>query len=166
MRTRIFWIRQLENGARIGIMARPRGSDWLEEEVGQLKGQGVQVLVSLLEREEIAELGLSGEAGCCEKHSIEFINFPIPDRNIPKNDQQVIALVKNLAGKIDSGSSIVIHCRMGIGRSSIIAAAVLLRNGFRAKDLLQEISRVRGLAVPDTNEQVDWLSKMEGKIKN
>lgn len=166
MRTRIYWIRQLENGAQIGIMARPRGEDWLEEEVEQLKSQGVQVLVSLLEREEISELGLNSEARYCEKHSIEFINFPIPDRNIPKNDQPVIALVKNLADKIDSGSSIVIHCRMGIGRSSIIAAAVLLRKGFKAKDLLKEISRVRGLAVPDTNEQVDWLVKMEGKIKN
>lgn len=25
----IYWIKQLENGGRLGMMTRPRGNDWL-----------------------------------------------------------------------------------------------------------------------------------------
>ena len=34
-------------------MARPRGSDWLEDEINHLKNNEVGVLVSLLDRDEI-----------------------------------------------------------------------------------------------------------------
>ena len=58
MRTKIYWLHTFENAAKIGIMARPRGNDWLEDEIIHLKNQNVNVLVSLLERSEIEELNL------------------------------------------------------------------------------------------------------------
>jgi len=42
-------------------MARPRGNEWLEDEILSLKRQDVQVIVSLLERNEVYELGLEKE---------------------------------------------------------------------------------------------------------
>ena len=68
-----------------------------------------------------------------------------------------------LKEKLENGASIIVHCRMGIGRSSIIAAAVLLAKGYKAMNLIREISLVRGLQVPDTKEQVDWLVQLERK---
>jgi hypothetical protein len=49
----------------------------LEEDILSLKKQGVQTIVSLLDRNEIYELGLENESELCLKHGIEFITFPI-----------------------------------------------------------------------------------------
>jgi hypothetical protein len=46
---------------------------------------------------------------------------------------------------------------MGIGRSSIIAGSILLLKGEAPNAIIQEISSIRGLKVPDTEEQITWL---------
>ena len=55
MAIKIYWLHEFSNLARLGIMARPRGEDWLEDEIIGLRRQDVQVMVSLLEQDEIAE---------------------------------------------------------------------------------------------------------------
>ena len=157
MYTKLYWIHKSDNGARLAIMARPRGGEWLEDEIIQFRKQNIGVIVSLLEPPEITELGLKDEEQLCKKHGIVYINFPIPDRNIPGSNDKARALVSGLRTKLDEGISITIHCRMGIGRSSIIAAAVLLQGSGKADAIIQHISKIRGVSVPDTNEQVKWL---------
>lgn len=66
-----------------------------------------------------------------------------------------------LTSKIDNNHSVVIHCRMGIGRSSIIAASVLLKYKLKAQDIIETICSIRGLKVPDTDEQLLWLKARE-----
>jgi protein-tyrosine phosphatase len=161
MTTKTYWIDTFESSAKIGIMARPRGGDWLKDEIRNLENKRVGVLVSLLEQDEIYELELEDEEKYCLKNQIEFINFPIKDRSIPKNNEKVEKLVEILTSKIKSGSSVMIHCRMGIGRSTLIAAAVLLNFDKTTKDIIEKISEVRGLRVPDTEEQLKWLFNME-----
>jgi len=157
MFTKIYWIHQFDNVAKLGIMARPRGDNWLADEVANLKKQNVGLLVSLLEKEEINELGLRQQETICKGSDIEFINFPIADRSIPKTSDKTDWLVDYLTSKLQDGTSVVIHCRMGIGRSSIIAASVLLGTGLKADNIIENISKIRGLKVPDTDNQLEWL---------
>lgn len=70
-------------------------------------------------------------------------------------------MLKVLSDAVKEGNSIVIHCRMGIGRSSIIAGAVVSGFGLDPLKILQHISNVRGLKVPDTEEQTKWLYKLK-----
>ena len=142
-------------------MARPRGDNWLEDEINHLKSSNVNVLVSLLERNEIQELNLDHEEELCVTKNIDYINFPIPDRDIPKLSDKVDQLIDRLTKKLNAGLSIVIHCRMGIGRSSIIAAAVLMTYRLKPNDIIKNISIVRGLKVPDTDKQIEWLKARE-----
>lgn len=142
-------------------MARPRSDDWLEDEINHLKNNKVDVLVSLLERDEIYELKLDNEEQLCRTKNITYINFPIGDRNIPKQNGDTDKLVDILKNKIDEGHSVVVHCRMGIGRSSIIAASVLLKYKLKAKDIIDNITSIRGLKVPDTDKQLSWLMSRE-----
>lgn len=142
-------------------MARPRGGDWLEEEITHLKKNKVHLVVSLLERFEIYELKLEEEEQLCKARDIGYINFPIADRDIPR--QSIDKLIGSLIEKIDNGCSIVIHCRMGIGRSSIIAAAVLLRYKLKVQNIIETICSIRGLKVPDTDAQLLWLKERERK---
>lgn len=138
-------------------MARPRGGDWLDDEINNLRNNAVDLLVSLLERSEIHGLDLSLEEKLCLSKGIAFVNFPIPDRGIPEQRNAVDELIREITTKLDGGLSVVIHCRMGIGRSAIVAAAVLLNYDLRANDIVDTISRIRGLNVPDTDEQLNWL---------
>jgi protein-tyrosine phosphatase len=163
MTTKIYWVYHFKNAAKIGIMPRPRGGDWLADEIKNLKKEKVGVLVSLLEQDEICELILEMEEKYCLKNGIEFIHFPIKDRDIPNDNEKLEKIITLLTTKIKGGTSIMVHCRMGIGRSSIIAAAVLLNWGSSTKEIMKKISEVRGLKVPDTAEQLNWLLTMENK---
>ena len=75
---RIYWVPNLKSGT-LGMMARPRGQDWLQDEIAYLKLHNVDVVVSLLERHETYELGLQKEAQYCHDSKVEFINFPIKE---------------------------------------------------------------------------------------
>jgi hypothetical protein len=93
---------------------RPGGNEWLEEDILALKKQGVQTIVSLLDRNEIYELGLEKEPELCLKNDIEYINFPITDRKVPKADAGLYNFIGHLKGKISAGSHMAIHRKMPI----------------------------------------------------
>lgn len=48
--------------------------------------------------------------------------------------------------------------------SGLVGAAVLLHCGFTVRDALSAISKARGVQVPDTTEQSEWLSRYQGAI--
>lgn len=164
MPVRIYWLTDFENPSRLGIMPRPRGNDWLEDDILSLKRQGVETVVSLLEEEEIYELGLKMESELCLKHGIEYIHFPITDRNVPKTDILFYNLISQLKAKISAGNRMVLHCRMGIGRSTILAVCLLFKPGFKTEEAIEHIGKIRGMRVPDTDEQVAWLKKQEAHL--
>lgn len=161
MFTKVYWIENFENGAALGIMPRPRGNDWLEDEIKSLKFERVQTVLSLLERQEINELGLKEEEAFCQYYQIDYINFPIKDRGLPADQNDVKNLILKLRQKLQQGEKVVIHCRMGIGRSSIIAGAILLNDHLTADEVIIKISKVRGMQIPDTDEQIDWLKNFK-----
>lgn len=163
MYSNIFWI---ENpiGFRLAIMARPRSGDWLEGEVENWHCNGVTDVVSLLENNEVQDLELEAEESLCISHDISFFSFPIVDRGIPSSYNETLTFIKILSERLKDGS-IAIHCRAGIGRSSLIAAAILILNGVKANESLKLISEARNLQVPDTQVQIDWLREFENKLQ-
>ncbi len=133
-------------------MARPRGGDWLFDELASLQEQGVTDIVSLLTQSEIDELQLENEARISAALGLRFHHHPIPDRGLPTQpafDQFIDTLVPLL----QQGRFLVFHCRAGIGRSSIAAAACLIRLGVTPTVAIRLISHARGLQVPDTDKQ-------------
>jgi len=153
MHSEIYWI-DTATAPRLAIMARPRAGDWLEDEIAHWKRSGVGVVISLLKRDEIEELGLEREAMLCEENSIAFLSFPIPDRGLPENVDLTLRFAADVAAK---GKPIAIHCRAGIGRSSVMAAAILVTKGIAPATALSAIAKTRGLPVPDTDAQRDWV---------
>ena len=153
----IHWI-DASIGSRLAIMARPRAGDWLDDEIAGWKAEGVDVVVSLLEVEEVAELGLQREAELCRATGIRFVSFPIPDRGVPESQREAAELAESVAAEVAAGRSVAIHCRAGIGRSSVIAACALIHAGLGADAAFAAIARARGLSVPDTDEQRDWVA--------
>jgi protein-tyrosine phosphatase len=156
MRAEIFWAEGLREG-RLAVLPRPRGGDWLADEVRSLRAGGVDVLVSLLTRDEVAELGLAEEAAFCAAGGIEFLSFPFADRGVPASAPGALALVRRLAALVAGGKAVAVHCRQGVGRSALLAACVLAALGERPETAFQRIAAARGRPVPDTAEQREWV---------
>jgi protein-tyrosine phosphatase len=143
-------------------MPRPRGGEWLLDEMKFLYYDGVDVLVSLLTPDEVAELDLAAEPASCRSQGIIYFSYPIIDRSIPPFSADTFALLEQLKAYLSTGKHVAVHCRMGLGRSALIAASVLVLNGFSPDQACELLSAVRGYTVPETKEQRAWL---EGLLK-
>src|SRR5580693_3849474 len=96
MRTELYWISGPWRG-RLAIMPRPRGGDWLEDEIQSWRRFGVDLILSLLTPDEIAELSLADEEELCRANGVQFVSFPIMDRGIPSSVEAFSDLVTKLA---------------------------------------------------------------------
>src|SRR6266852_2369307 len=128
MRAQLYSIQGLPAG-RISIMARPRGGDWLLDEIKALREAGVDVLVSLLTPGEVMEFDLKEEAECCRRQDVIYLSFPIPDRSIPPFSASTFTFLEQLKGQVSAGKHIALHCRQGLGRAALMAASVLVLTG-------------------------------------
>ena len=142
---------------RLGILPRPRGGDWLADETAAWREAGVEMVVSLLEPEEAAQLVLEDEAAAAASSGIAFRAFPIPDRGVPTSRESVAELASELRDALDKGQSVAVHCRQGIGRSGLIVGGVLVTMGKKPDAALRAVANARGLEVPETMEQRRWL---------
>jgi protein-tyrosine phosphatase len=165
MVTEIYWMATKTPG-KIGVMPRPRGGEQLDAEVQSLHDADVGTLVSLLSESEVFELELHPEEEACIKYGIEFVNFPIRDRQTPAFDYATLSFLKNLANQLSQGRNIVTHCRMGIGRFALVAAAILVLSGLEPDDAFAAIRQARGCQVPDTEEQRQWVVKFARTHQN
>jgi protein-tyrosine phosphatase len=152
----VYWIQHRQKPL-LAIVARPRGEEWLSDDLLALKSSGIDILVSLLEPDEALNLGLGRESELAQQAGIEFISFPIADRATPENRQLFCRLISYLAEALVAGKHIGAHCRGSIGRSTVITASVLIDLGWKAADALRLIEEARGCAVPDTDAQRRWI---------
>lgn len=153
----VFWINPGANG-RLAIVPRPRGNEWLADDLAAIRRDGIDILVSLLTPAETVELGLDREQELCGEIGIAFRSFPIPDRSVPASHRQLQQLADALATERLHGKNIGAHCWACIGRSALLMAAVLCVEGLSPERAFSLISKGRGLQVPDTPEQVEWLA--------
>jgi protein-tyrosine phosphatase len=141
----------------LAIIPRPRGGDWLEDEVCALKEAGFEVVVSLLTSEEAEELSLRCEAEIIRKHGLQFCNYPIPDLGVPKSLESAMEFLRTLHRDLMSGKTIAIHCRGSIGRSGLVASSILILSGIDPTQAMHQVSEARGFDAPETDEQKEWV---------
>ncbi len=137
-------------------MARPRGGDWLEAEVSSLRAQGVDVWVSTLTSAERQELDLENQNEYCRNAGIDLWKLAIADRALP-NTVEFCDHLKRIRDQLDQGKTVVVHCRMGIGRAGLISAGLLITEGEDAEAAIRRVSAARGMQIPDTEEQRKYL---------
>jgi|SRR5436305_10825911 len=152
----LYWIDGPWTG-KLAIFAHPRGGEWLLDEIRALKDNGLDVIVSLLTKEEDKELSLLEEKAMCETVGSEFMQFPIADVSVPASRTATLELVNTLDELLSKGRNVGIHCLAGVGRSGMIAACLLMMRGLSPEEALEEVSNTRGVIVPQTDEQREWL---------
>ena len=156
MHTPLYSIQGLPAG-QVSIMARPRGGDWLLDEIKTIRSADVDVLVSLLTPDEVMELDLSEEAESCRRQEVIYLSFPIPDRQTPPFSERTFTFLEQLHQQVSAGKHVAVHCRQGLGRAALMAASLLVLAGFSPDQAFERLSSVRGYPVPETEEQRAWV---------
>jgi protein-tyrosine phosphatase len=156
MRQELYWLDGSWRG-KLALAARPRGGDWLRDDLASWKRAGIDAVLSLLTPDEEKDLDLSDEAGEARMQEMAFDSFPIPDRQIPKSEAKWAQVLEKVDGVLSDGKNVVVHCRQGIGRSGLMAACLLVRRGMSPGAAVEMVSAARGLPVPETSEQRDWI---------
>ena len=148
-----YWI-----NSRLAIIPRPLGENWVFGEMLALRQAGIDIVVSMLEDFEAAELGLRQERDAAQYAGISFVSFPIPDASVPPDLEAFLEFLSRLEQQLESGKRVGVHCRGCIGRSGVVTASLLIRAGILPIEAWAAISRARGYPVPDTEEQKAWVN--------
>ncbi|MCP4334765.1 MAG: tyrosine protein phosphatase [Gammaproteobacteria bacterium] len=149
----------------IAIMAYPGKEQDAASAIASLAHAGIRQVVSLLEPAEAAALGLEGEAQLVAAESMTFVSFPIPDMGLPASVYAFAGLARELYRQVTAGDNTLLHCRGGVGRSGLLAAAVLLHCGMDPHQACERVTHLRGLRVPETPEQGVWLLANHAAIR-
>jgi hypothetical protein len=64
---------------------------------------------------------------------LEFVTIPIPDRGLPDDERALRQVPGHLHAALAGGRHVVVHCRAGIGRASLLAGALRVRDGLSSK---------------------------------
>lgn len=156
MHTELYWVNGPWPG-KLALASRPRGGAWLQEEMAGWRRAGIDTVLSLLTPEEEDDLDLKREAREAKTSGMKFISLPIPDRQVPNSESEMLAALDGLDSDLSAGRNVVIHCRQGIGRTGLVAACLLVEKGLTPEGAVKTLSAARGNAVPETTEQRHWI---------
>jgi protein-tyrosine phosphatase len=156
MATELHWVHGPWAG-RLALAARPRGGDWLRDEILGWKRSGIDTVCSLLTKEEERDLDVEREKSEAQAQGMNFLSFPIADCQVPASENALSRHLEALDGELSAGRNVVLHCRQGIGRTGLVAACLLVTQGASASAAIEQLSSARGLPVPETAEQRRWI---------
>ena len=151
---------------RAAVVPCPEGGRHLGVVLRSLREQGIESLVSLLSAEEVRVLRLEEEARLCREVGIGFRWFPVSDHSIPESMEEFRALVEDLQRDLRAGRGVGAHCYAGIGRSCMLMAGLLCAEGLSPQEAFARLSVARGLTVPDTWLQAQWIGHFSELLRN
>lgn len=153
---KVYWI-GLDSPGRLGVSRKPDGGEALDGQIARLAHGMVDHVVSLLEPDEAADLGLAEEGAVCAEHGVGFFNFPVTDHGVPADVEAWARVARVIDRRLQAGQSIVIHCRAGLGRAPSLAIGGLIAGGMNVDEAVLRVGRARGRPVPETDEQLAFI---------
>jgi protein-tyrosine phosphatase len=152
----VYWVRALDYGG-LAVVTRPDPAYGLARQMEALRAAGLDLLVSMLQFDEAARLGLAGEGNTAESAGLSFHNLPTDDFGVPRSFETAGALIRTIAAEIEAGRAVGVHCFAGRGRSPLFAASVLVHLGTDPQAAIKAVSRARGRRIPETDAQRQWI---------
>ncbi len=134
----------------------------LETDLQRLRDEyGVEALVSLMEHNEYSDLQIPEFFQKAEERGMDVLHLPIPDYGVPSDPEEdkYRPLVEDVAGRLEEGHTVVVHCRGGLGRSGLVAASVLVALGHPSGEAIRIVRMARegALETPDQEDRVRWF---------
>ncbi|MFW6080936.1 MAG: protein-tyrosine phosphatase family protein [Desulfosalsimonas sp.] len=121
-------------------------------ELDSIKNRGIKAIMNLCrEMEELARLE--------QEHGFEVYYLPITDEGSPELNELEKAL-DWLDESIYLGKKVLVHCRLGIGRTGTVVFSYLLRKGLDRKTA---VKKMRGLRARPTEQPQKRFLHLYGK---
>ncbi|HEY5789588.1 MAG TPA: cyclin-dependent kinase inhibitor 3 family protein [Gammaproteobacteria bacterium] len=159
---------ELPDGGAIGItlcpgkqQAQALNGAWardLDTDLRAIRAWGAELLVSLLEDHELAELGVAGLPAAAAAAGLEFHRLPVPDGEPPGKEFEFhwLDLGPELQRRLRAGGRVVIHCKGGLGRAGTVAARLLIELGEPPWSAVNRVREARPGAI-ETAAQEHYL---------
>ena len=115
-------------------------------------------LVSLMESFEYQDAQIPNLFEEVEALGIGVLALPIRDVNVPRPDQAdaFTELVAQINQRLSAGATVIVHCLGGVGRSGVVASAVLVSHGHAPDRAIAAVRAARPGAV-ETTEQEQYV---------
>lgn len=140
------------------IASKPDVNKQLDKEIYSLTTLGEKIIMcSLLTKSEVQEFQLEKQDEICSNHHIKFVSLEIIDQSIP-GYKDFVELISQLVKLNNNANAIVIHCNHGVGRSGMVAAAVLMHFGYTLEQACELLTKIRGYTVPQSSSQLKLLA--------
>ena len=127
---------------RLLLHSLPGRYEALDRVWHQVRTDAVGAIVCLTERDEIQvksqeylEAIDNGSVPCL------LLPFEIPDRGAPEDRHGFWNLARDVATRLQSGETVLIHCAGGVGRTAMLSICVLLALGQPVADAREVVSR-------------------------
>jgi ADP-ribosyl-[dinitrogen reductase] hydrolase len=111
------------------------------------------MLVSLIEPAERVAFGIADLPEQTAAMGLEFVACPMPDGGTPTSVAELDAVVQTILGAAADRRNVVIHCRGGLGRSGLVAAACLVAMGRSVSDAMALTRAARPRAIENTGQE-------------
>ena len=132
----------------------------LDTDIVTLKAAGVTLLVSTLPEKDEVTLGLAAEPSAAKAAGLDFLRIPIADFGVPADGGGVDDDLRSVLARLSAPSEhVAVHCLAGMGRSPMIAAALLVAAGEQPDVAWRMVSTARRRQVPETPEQRGWIQR-------
>ncbi|HEX8994959.1 MAG TPA: dual specificity protein phosphatase family protein [Ktedonobacterales bacterium] len=110
----------------------------LDSDLRWLKHQGIGAILSLTE----APL----PADALAEHALVVTHLPIDDQTAPSM-RDFLAALDFIDQQVGAGRGVLVHCRVGEGRTASILAAYLIRQGAIPQEALAQLRAIRPGAI-------------------
>jgi ADP-ribosyl-[dinitrogen reductase] hydrolase len=144
----------------VGLMRCPGGGQHaLEGDISLIRDWGADLVITLMESEELARLGLNRLGAAFAAHGLRQCHLPIRDFDVPGAETLALwrALSPDVHTLLERDGRVLIHCRGGLGRSGTMAALVLIEHGIPVDQAINQIRAARPGAI-ETPAQEAWLA--------
>jgi protein tyrosine phosphatase (PTP) superfamily phosphohydrolase (DUF442 family) len=122
---------------RAGRLARGEQPPLDDDTLGTLAVEGIRSVISLRQEAERAgtldgrftpEYSAEGQRLACERVGLRFHHVGCTDYQAPRPDEVADGL-QAIDEEVGAGRPVLVHCRAGVGRTSIVTSAWLMADG-------------------------------------
>lgn len=138
----------------------------LVADLERISGLGCRSLICLLNDAELRCLGIRGGYGeAVERSGMTFVSYPIVEGASAVDGkgtsiEQAHAVLSQAVEMMQTGGSVVMHCRGGVGRAGMMGACLLLLLGEAQspKNAIELVRQRRCKQAVETMKQEDFVS--------
>jgi protein-tyrosine phosphatase len=142
---------------RLLLHSMPGRFEAIEKVWHHVKSEAVAAIVCLAEQYEI-RLKSSNYADALEAGTVPcaVLPFEVREGGVPEDRDGFWTLANDVAKRLQAGQVVLIHCAGGVGRTAMLAIAVLLALGEPMNDAERAVSRAGSIL--ETMPQIEMLS--------